>query len=90
MPAAAAVATGLDGHARVMGRLSGPAGQSAVAMFRIQGLVCCTALAVARPCAPVSFATALGSLSEWANSVRPDAEPARTPDEFPHASAFIF
>jgi len=42
-PAAAAESRGLEGQARVTGLLPGPPGQPAVTIFRIEGLVCCTA-----------------------------------------------
>jgi len=48
-PSAAAVATCLEGHVRATGHLLGPPGQPAVTIFCIEGLVCCTALASARP-----------------------------------------
>jgi len=48
-PAAAAETRCLEGHARATGRLPGPPGQPAVTVFRIEGLVCCTALASAQP-----------------------------------------
>jgi len=48
-PAAAAEDRCLEGHAHTTGRLPGLPGQPAVTIFRIEGLVCCTALASARP-----------------------------------------
>ena len=47
--AAAAEARCLEGHARATVRLLGPPGQPALTFFRIEGLVCYTALVSARP-----------------------------------------
>jgi len=48
-PSAAAEARCLEGHVRATGHLLGLPGQPAVTIFCIEGLVCCTALASARP-----------------------------------------
>jgi len=49
LPSATAEAGCLEGHVRATGHLLGPPGQPALTIFRIQGLVCYTALASARP-----------------------------------------
>jgi len=49
LPSAAAEARCLEGHVRATGHLLGPPGQPAVTIFRIEGQVCCTAFASARP-----------------------------------------
>ena len=43
-PTATAETRCLESHERATGRLPGPPGQPAVTIFRIEGLVCCTAL----------------------------------------------
>jgi len=48
-PTETAEARYLEGHGRAAGRLPGLPGQPAVTVFRIEGLVCCTELASARP-----------------------------------------
>ena len=48
-PSVAAEARCLEGHVSATGHLLGPPGQPAVTIFRIEGLVCCTALSSARP-----------------------------------------
>jgi len=48
-PSAAAEARCLEGHVRATGHLLGLPGQPAVTIFCIEGLVCCRALASARP-----------------------------------------
>jgi len=48
-PAADNEARCLEGHTREMGCLPGPAGQPVMKIFRIEGLVCCMALASVRP-----------------------------------------
>ena len=66
-------ARGLEGQTRAMGRLPGPPGHPAVTIFRIESLVCCTALAGARPHALAPFATAPDLPSECQISKCADA-----------------
>jgi len=73
LSAAAAEARGLEGQARATGRLPGPPGHPAVIIFSIESLVCCTALASARPHALAPFATAPDLPSDWEISSCADA-----------------